>query len=279
MEIKFIRCLTAAVAAAGLAATAGARTMTATPHKTANVVDSVTLTFGDNDAKTYALYVAYGAADSGTDISRWEHSAKVADIAAGTTSHVYDAMPYGWGFRYHAMRFFLFDPDAAKPFDRQLEWLKGDGTNYVITDFTPTGLSAVEVDFSGTGADGTGVFCARGSSGGANPFNLFAVANNATLRFDYFGYNAGGDQSVRVRNDGLRHRVRCDRTGISVDGRLASALSCALSANEAGSELVLLRTWRIERDRNLYPHDLRAQGMDKRQRLGVAGHRPRAVRK
>lgn len=237
MRGKLFSLLMAAGVVAGIATSASARTMTVTPNKTANVVTSVSLAFGDDDTKDYALYVAYGAADAGSDISCWEKSEKVADIAAGTTSYSYAKMPYGWGFRYHAMRFFLFDPTADKPFDKQLEYLKGDGNNYVLTGFTPTGISAIEVDFKGTSADGTSIYCARNGTVGV-PFDLFA--ENNMLRFDYFGYANGGVSLGHVRNDGKRHRVRGDRMGIYLDGRLASSLSCPMSSAAAGTQVVLL---------------------------------------
>jgi len=235
---KVVKALAWAVVAVGLTAGAGVRTMAVTPNRSAHVVDSVSLAFGGDTAGTYALYVAYGKADAGGDITLWEKYEKVADVTSDTASHLYSTMPYGWGFRYHAMRFFLFDTAAPKPFDKQVAYLQGDEKNYVVTDFTPNGASAVEVDCELVDGGGTGLVCAR--SGAGYPFDMF-VENSykgSFLRFDYFGYVPGGVSLGRLHVAG-RHRLRGDRQGLSLDGQLASKLSTPLTGNNAGSPMVL----------------------------------------
>ena len=183
--MKAIRIATA-LCALGLFGQALAEvTMTATPSKTGNVVSSVSLAFGGVAAEGEdALFIAYGATDAGDDIRSWEKYEKVADVDAGTASHVYASMPADWGFKYHAMRFFLFDKNAEKPFDRALEYVEATGTQYVLTDFTPTGSSVIEADIATSTANTSWetLFCARASNGG-NPFVLFKNSGTTTPLF------------------------------------------------------------------------------------------------
>ena len=214
--------------------------ITVTPVKQANVVTGVNLTFSDLGASTYRLFVAYGEKDGGSISHRdWEKFAYVTDVTAATDGYAYSTMPYGWGTRYHAMRFFLIDAAAAKPFDKQVEYLQGDGATCAITDFTPSGVSAIEADFEGTAdnSTGSGLLCAR-NAGGGSPFDLFT--EQYWLRFDYFGYDPGGVKLARVGYLGGRHVVRVDRCGIFFDGQLASKVSTAMTSSDAGSKLVVL---------------------------------------
>ena len=239
--MKSIRIATA-LCALGLFGQALAEvTMTATPSKTGNVVSSVSLAFGGVAAEgEYALFVAYGATDAGDDIRSWEKYEKVADVDAGTASHVYASMPADWGFKYHAMRFFLFDKNAEKPFDRALEYVEATGTQYVLTDFTPTGSSVLEADIEMSTASSSWetLFCAR-KYNGVNPFAL--LKSGGSLRFDYFSHN-NGTGLFATFSDG-RMCIRCSASGLCVDRRLQDGPVEAVTT-EAGEPLALfaLRT-------------------------------------
>ena len=239
--MKAIR-MAMAICALGLGFPALAEvTMTATPSKTGNVVSSVSLSFGGVAAEgEYALFVAYGATDAGGDIRSWEKYEKVADVDAGTASHVYASLPADWGFKYHAMRFFLFDKNAEKPFDRALEYVEATGTQYVLTDFTPTGSSVIEADIATSTANTSWetLFCARASNGG-NPFVLFK--NSGTLRLDYFSHN--NNTALRAAHPADRMRVGCAAGGLSIDGFLQDGPVEAVTTTSGGPlALFALRT-------------------------------------
>ena len=239
--MKAIR-MAMAICALGLGFPALAEvTMTATPSKTGNVVSSVSLSFGGVAAEgEYALFVAYGATDAGGDIRSWEKYEKVADVDAGTASYVYASLPADWGFKYHAMRFFLFDKNAEKPFDRALEYVEATGTQYVLTDFTPTGSSVIEADIETSTASSSWetLFCAR-ASGGGNPFVL--LKNSGTLRLDYFSHN--NSTALRAAHPADRMRVGCAAGGLSIDGFLQDGPVEAVTTTSGGPlALFALRT-------------------------------------
>ena len=215
--------------------------MTATPSKAGNVVASVSLAFsGIPVGGEYALFIAYGAKDAGDDIRLWEKYVKIADVTTGTASFEYAEMPDGWGFKYHAIRFFLFDKNAAKPFDRALEYVEATGAQYVLTDFTPNGASVVEADIE-TAADNSSwetIFCARASNG-SNPFVL--LKQGGVFRFDYFSHN--NSTALWAGHTADRQRVRLSAGGLCIDGRLQDGPVDAV-ATAAGGPLALfaLRT-------------------------------------
>ena len=207
--------------------------MTATPAKTGNVVSSVSLSFSGIPANAeYALYVAYGAKDAGGDVRSWEKYEKVADVTSETASYSYAEMPEGWGFKYHAIRFFLFDKNAEMPFDRALEYVEATGTQYVQTDFTPTGASVIEMDIEtpNNNQSWEALFSARASNG-ANAFALFK--QNGLLRVDYFSTDG-----LRATHSADRTRIRCSSEGLFVDGQFQDG-PVAAESTACGNPLAL----------------------------------------
>lgn len=218
---------------------ARAASLTATPVTTGNVVTSVSLALDVEESSAYALYVAYGAETAGDDIRSWERYEKVADVTSETTSYVYGEMPAGWGWKYHAIRFFLFETNAAKPFDRALEYVEATGEQYVVTGLKPDGRSVIEADVELTDTTTTRtIFCAR-AAGGGSPFNL--LHTSACYRFDYFTHSDNSALFAGFSTE--RQFVSCSAAGLVIDGRLQNGPVDAVGT-ACGNNLVLfaLRT-------------------------------------
>ncbi|MCR5750859.1 MAG: hypothetical protein K6G91_02755 [Kiritimatiellae bacterium] len=73
---------------------------------------NITLSFGPSTGDTYALYMAYGAADGGTDPSGWDEFEELGEIDNGDDEYVSD-YPAGWGSSVKALRFFLLRSDDS----------------------------------------------------------------------------------------------------------------------------------------------------------------------
>ena len=214
--------------------------ITVTPVKPANVVTGVNLTFSDLGASTYRLFVAYGEKDGGNISHRdWEKFAYVTDVTAATDGYAYSTMPDGWGTRYHAMRFFLIDAAAAKPFDKQVDYIQGDGTGaYIETGWRPNGLSVVDVEFSDwVSTSGTGIMSARG--GAAPFFNFFVQNSGLSLRYDYSGYGPGDTQLYCALDYSTRHVWRADRFGVMKDGERVATFKEPPVGGDCGASLVV----------------------------------------
>jgi len=236
--MKTLKCILA-VCFISLGGSALASLLTASPVTTGNVVTSVSLTFDVEGDAEYALYAAYGAEASGDDIRSWEKYEKVTDVTSATASYSYAQMPTGWGWKYHAIRFFLFDKAATMPFDRALEYVEATGDQYVATGLRPDGRSVIEADLELADPTATRtIFCAR-AAGGTNPFNL--LHTSVCYRFDYFSHS---DSSALFAGfSSGRQRVNCSADGLMIDGRLQNGPVDEV-ATTCGNDLVLfaLRT-------------------------------------
>ena len=108
--------------------TGNLRTITLEPS-----AQSVKINLGAADYDgTFPLYACYGATVSTDGKRGWDHVVKVADVAASTSSLVWQ-YPSSWGWSSAAVRFVL---DGSVGYDVH-EYIDSTGTQYVFTGLKP----------------------------------------------------------------------------------------------------------------------------------------------
>jgi len=172
------------------------------------------LTTGD----TAVLHIAWGSADGGSDIDAWDHHRPVAMVEGTTTSYAY-AFPSDIGDDIAAVRFFLLE-DYDIPLAKQYDYVETDGTQFVKTQFTPSGLSAVEMRLSLNSVDSSvALCCARTQGNNTDSFTAFYITGSG-WRFDYF---AGGQPVAPIAVSDQPYTVRMANNGLFLDGTRISA--------------------------------------------------------
>lgn len=210
--------LTAAMAA-GMTFMASARTMTMTVNRTQEEVSSFDFAFENiGAATTNSLYVAFGTADGGTtDFSGWTSVAFVAEVPGDTTALMGVLPPAGWDDGVTCLRFFLLNEIDLKGAQR-VEYIEATGTQYIMTDFTPTGKTHVEADIQFTELTTSffGIFCARGQTTQKGDFTLGGFPNQNLWQYEYEKERRWPSQKPGTS----RHSIGFDYNGLVVDGTL-----------------------------------------------------------
>ena len=97
----------------------------------------------------------------------------------------------------------------SKPYDAEIEYLRGTGTQYIDTNVYGDKETAMEVDFISLEyrSGNNGVFGSRIAGGNTNSLSIFTSATNTNQRFgsQVFPYAFLKD---------VRYRVRLDKNGI-----------------------------------------------------------------
>ena len=144
---------------------------------------SATVAFGET-SRTDTLYVAYGIADAGDDISWWEHVEPIRAILPGETSCEVP-LPPGWGETAQALRFFFRDGVSVDSYVKEhlvAQWEGGDATKDAWTDR----IGGRTFALSEATVDGRSVsFTAASSSHGTLPSTdsrqTFEMASDRTI--------------------------------------------------------------------------------------------------
>ncbi len=229
MKLKLMAMI--AAVAAFLSGTATARTITVTENKDANgLTTSFSLAFSA-DSATHSLWMAWGDSDGGTaSIADWENSKPLGLVSGDMTAWPYAVLvPDGWGETVSHLRFVLIE-GAGVPGAETLEYVAATGSQYVMTGFTPTSASAVEMTLAFNSDTSYGykcLFCARGSSNQANSFSLFR--NNAdSWRWDF---NTQNSQHTKLNPGTSIHALRADSSGLDIDDTaIANATATSFTA-------------------------------------------------
>lgn len=174
-------------------------------------IESITLGF-TADEQPSVLYLAYDAADMGTDRRSWSHIEKVAVVPGGTTSHTYEFVDKWNG----AVRFFLLSGDAV-PIDRWLDYVEADGRQTVETPFVATGLARIEMDYEPTTLDTACVFSSR-KPDTSGPYTLFYISGSG-WRFDY---GTSGFANSPLSEPGIGCHIVTSNGQASVNGTLVA---------------------------------------------------------
>ena len=174
-------------------------------------IESITLGF-TADEQPSVLYLAYDAADMGTDRRSWSHIEKVAVVPGGTTSHTYEFVDKWNG----AVRFFLLSGDAV-PIDRWLDYVEADGRQTVETPFVATGLARIEMDYEPTTLDTACVFSSR-KPDTSGPYTLFYISGSG-WRFDY---GTSGFANSPLSEPGIDCHIVTSNGQASVNGTLVA---------------------------------------------------------
>ena len=189
---------------------------------------NLALTTGD----TAVLHVAWGATDGGSDIDAWDAHRPVAMIEGSSTSYVY-TFPSDLGNNVKMARFFLLE-DYDLPISKRYDCILTDGSQYVDTQFTPSGSSAVEMQLSlNSVSSSVALCCARVASNSKDSFTLFYITGSG-WRFDYF---AVGSVVAPVAVANQSYRVRMEKTGLYLDG---SCISTRTPVDKASERSLLL---------------------------------------
>lgn len=174
-------------------------------------IESITLGF-TADEQPSVLYLAYDAADMGTDRRSWSHIEKVAVVPGGTTSHTYEFVDKWNG----AVRFFLLSGDEV-PIDRRLDYVEADGRQTVETPFVATGLARIEMDYEPTTLDTACVFSSR-KPDTSGPYTLFYISGSG-WRFDY---GTSGFANSPLSEPGIDCHIVTSNGQASVNGTLVA---------------------------------------------------------
>ena len=170
-------------------------------------IESITIGF-TADERPSVLYLAYDAADMGTDRRSWSHIKKVAVVPGGTTSHTYEFVDKWNG----AVRFFLLSGDAV-PIDRWLDYVEADGRQTVETPFVATGLARIEMDYEPTTLDTACVFSSRAPDT-SGTYTLFYISGSG-WRFDY---GDSGSANSPLSEPGIDCHIVASNGQASVNG-------------------------------------------------------------
>ena len=100
----------------------------------------VSLAFGGTSAVAENVYLAYGPADCGGHFHKWPNSVNIGTIATDATSMTYVLPATITTGTYY--RFFVGDC----PYDAELEYIKGDKTSWLLTNYTPSSANRVETE-------------------------------------------------------------------------------------------------------------------------------------
>jgi hypothetical protein len=120
----------------------------------------VSLAFGGTSDVAENVYLAYGSVDCGGHFRKWPSRVNIGTIARDAAAMTYtlpDEITTGVYYR-----FFVGD----SPYDAELEYIQGDGTSWINTQFVPSSTNRVEtklyLDDKGNGTSRyETIYCAR----------------------------------------------------------------------------------------------------------------------
>ena len=184
-----------------------------------------------------SLWLAYGATDSGSDISAWPHFACVGEVKVGETLKQVRA-PKDWDDQVQCARVFLLASESLPDAVRLAS--VSPKSALVKTDFRPTGRSRVEIDAE-LATSGRALFCSRMSSYPATNSYSIMHFSDTVLRYDYDGKN----QQVSGVAKNTRYSITIGPTGLSArkaDGSVAASHEVTGHDFTAGSDLYLFGT-------------------------------------
>ena len=105
-----------------------------------NATREVSLSFGGSSSTAENVYLAYGSSDCGGHFHKWPNSVNIGTIATDATSMTY-VLPAAITTSVY-YRFFVGDC----PYDAELEYIKGDKTSWLLTNYTPSSTNRVETE-------------------------------------------------------------------------------------------------------------------------------------
>ncbi len=158
-----------------------------------------TLAFDGVRTRTYALCVASGTTDAGNSKYAWTDFAKVADIAAETTTYTF-AIPAAFVSERRWFRFFLLQT-ADLPYAGEIEYLQANGNTWLDSDVAPRRDIMTTLDLVFTGQTGgknnywDWIFGGRGTSDKKSCYGL-ARFNGNIWHWEMPGSNTTGGSAV-----------------------------------------------------------------------------------
>ena len=133
---------------------------------------------------TNRVVVAYGAADGGENPAHWDNCAMLGTAAPEATSFS-SALPFDWTNSVRCARFFTIG--SSDTIGDKL--LQSSGTQYIVTDYTPTGRTKLEARLAFIDTSSTTVVMWSGrTSATANTFGMLiydSPSSSNKVRFDY----------------------------------------------------------------------------------------------
>ena len=183
------------------------RIVSATPSRDANGrLKSVALTLKASE-RPFSVWVASGTKTCGNRAQDWERLDEVARIGVGETSCNWSANDLPAGTK--AVRFFVCDC-------RSYEYLELTGSQSVLTDFRPTGLTRLETDMQMLTQSGSAALWGARQDGKVRTFTL--VWTGSGYRADY------NSMLSELRDISLssRQKVTMCQAGFTVGGTPAS---------------------------------------------------------
>ena len=163
----------------------------------------------------YQVLAASGASDAGDTLNDWDSCVSLGTLPAEATSFVAE-LPFVWSDAVSHVRFFLCRAtETLGP-----RCLRATGTQYIVTDHTPTGTTKIEAKlaFLDTASDAV-VFWSGRTAANSQAFCL--MLNSGSVRWDYGNqmassgmYPTQGENIRTVTQTGLQlkldtHTVSC----------------------------------------------------------------------
>lgn len=158
------------------------------------------------------LVAAYGPEDAGERLADWTTKVVLAVVPAQTTQLTAVTIPAAIDDDLKAIRYFLLPRCASAAYDRLFDGVRATGTQYAVTDYTPTWTTSVIADFTfDTDAETQVPFGARQAIGS----DAFAVlyTTDQGFRFDYRDWIGN---SAKMTKSGKKFRIDAS-TYLNVD--------------------------------------------------------------
>ena len=222
---------------------------------------TATLAFGGVRTSPYTLCVASGATDAGEDKYAWEHFDTVAEIAAGTSQHVF-TLPDAFKSERRKFKFFLLKT-ADLPYTKELRDLASDGTSAVDTGICPRSGTSISLDVMATAKNGNydwffGAYWHDGSA--TSKVANFGVAfrnnvNPASIYYESANGTAGVGYNFLPYELNTYYHVDYTMSSIAVDGVSGLTGRTAADYREHGFTIELFRD-----RRNLSAYDQTVKG-------------------
>ena len=156
-----------------------------------------------------ALVAAHDSIDHGGAIADWpaENTAILAVVPAGTTSMT---VSIPWQIvegEDHSFRLFLVARCGSATYDRQFDGIRATGSQYVLTDFTPTQTANVMADFKFDTALGNQVIFGARQGASSASFAVWHLEGALGYRYDYANWNANSSHPEQAVDGAYLPRV------------------------------------------------------------------------